>query len=294
MVKVLGIGIGTMDIYRQYGMMYPGGNEYNIAWHIKELGGESGFMGVFGDDQAGKLLYQVLKEKGADLSHSHHETGPSGYAIIDLKDGDRVFADWNKRGVTDLYPFDLTEDELRYAGTFDVVCASHNARLSRENIYKLKKAGARICYDFCEFFDDEEVEELSPVLDFGFFSGSHLGGKDKVEKLLRQAAKFGCRLPIATMGADGAMAFDGSRIYTAPSAPVRAVDTMGAGDSFISAFLWNYLLRETDESLMIKDNISDSLEAAAAYAAKAVTVSGSLGVGFQINMDMLPQLFHLN
>ena len=30
-IKIIGIGIATMDIYCHMNRMYPGGNEYNIA-----------------------------------------------------------------------------------------------------------------------------------------------------------------------------------------------------------------------------------------------------------------------
>ena len=46
-IKIIGIGIATMDIYCHMNRMYPGGNEYNIAYNAKLQGADSGFMGVF-------------------------------------------------------------------------------------------------------------------------------------------------------------------------------------------------------------------------------------------------------
>lgn len=34
-VSIIGIGIATMDIYCYKNKMYPGGNEYNIAYNAK-------------------------------------------------------------------------------------------------------------------------------------------------------------------------------------------------------------------------------------------------------------------
>ena len=88
--------------------MYPGGNELNIAYDVNEQGGRAGFMGVFADDTVGQILEDTIASRGVDVSHSHHEHGSSGYALVDIVDGDRVFIDWNKQGVTDLYPFTFT------------------------------------------------------------------------------------------------------------------------------------------------------------------------------------------
>ena len=113
--KILGIGINVVDIYCHQKRMYPGGNEYNVAYDAKLQGAQAAFMGVFADDKVGEILEKTLVEAGIDTSYCHHEKGSSGYALVDLQDGDRVFLDWNRRGVTDLYPFVFTDEE------FDVV-----------------------------------------------------------------------------------------------------------------------------------------------------------------------------
>lgn len=133
-VRIIGIGIATMDIYCHKKKMYPGGNEYNIAYNAQLQGADAGFMGIFADDKVGAVLEETLVNVGVDVSHSHHESGSSGYALVDLKDGDRVFLDWNKQGVTDLYPFTFSTEEMDYIKTFDVACISWGARVNLEKI----------------------------------------------------------------------------------------------------------------------------------------------------------------
>lgn len=91
MFKLVAIGINVVDIYPSLRKMYPGGNELNISYFINELGGQSSFMGVFADDHAGRLLFSLLCEHGVDVSHCRYESGSSGYAIVELIDGDRFF-----------------------------------------------------------------------------------------------------------------------------------------------------------------------------------------------------------
>ncbi|MDD3174017.1 MAG: PfkB family carbohydrate kinase [Herbinix sp.] len=293
MIKLLSIGIATMDIYRHHGMMYPGGNEYNIAYHAATLGGKAAFMGVFANDEVGRILYDTLNQKGIDLSYSHHRTGSSGYAIVDLVEGDRVFVDWNKRGVTDEFPIEITEDEILYARQFDIVCTSHHGRISLDKVKKLAEGGVHVCRDFCDFFTMEDVNMVAKYLDFAFFSASHLSGMDEIKKLLKEVVSLGCKLAIATMGGDGSIAYDGKDFYCQPCIKANVIDTMGAGDSFISAFLMNYLSRKADESLDIGDKIRNSLHEAAMYSAKVVETNGSLGIGYQVDVSNLKQIINI-
>lgn len=284
-MKILGIGINTMDIFRQYGKMYPGGNEYNIAYHVKKLGGESSFMGVFAHDKAGEYLRKPLVEIGVDLSHSCYEEGSSGYAIVDVVDGDRVFVDWNKHGVTDRYPFEITENEINYAAKFDMVCASHYSRLTIEKIKRLG-SGSRLCLDLCDNFTQDEIAEQAPYLKIAFLSASHLS-EGESKSLLSEVYKAGCPLAVATLGAKGSMAFDGNHYYRQNGIEVKVVDTMGAGDSFISAFLVSYL------SVEKRNDVSAALLAGAKYAAEVVQMHGSTGMGFDIDISRMNQYFNI-
>ena len=291
-IKIIGSGIATMDIYCHMNRMYPGGNEYNIAYNAKLQGADSGFMGVFADDRVGQILEETLKEAGVDTSYSHHEHGSSGYALVDLKDGDRVFIDWNRKGVTDLYPFVFTEDEIQYIKNFDVACISWGARVNREKIKKLALAGVRICYDFYDNFSEEDIKEISPYISFGFFSCSHLT-ESETEEVLRKCVASGSAIAVGTRGSKPAVAFDGKRFYKQDICPVKPVDTMGAGDAYISAFLMNYLAAEADEPDVDGDKITISLQKAAQFAATVIVKDGALGVGYDVDPARLPEIINL-
>lgn len=211
--RIIGIGIATMDIYRHQRRMYPGGNEYNIAYDAKLQGAEVGFMGVFANDKVGKILEQTLIDAGVDVSHSHHEVGSSGYALIDLIDGDRVFIDWNKQGVTDIYPFIFTEEELEYIKTFDIACISWGARVNVEKIKKLSAAGVNICYDFYDNFTYQDIVAISPYIRYAFFSCSHIT-EEKTKSILQKCVSLGCELAVGTRGGEPTIAYDGKVYYT--------------------------------------------------------------------------------
>lgn len=289
--RIMGIGIATMDIYCHQRRMYPGGNEFNIAYNAKLLGADAGFMGVFADDMVGRILEQTLADIGVDASHSHHESGSSGYALVDLREGDRVFLDWNKEGVTDLYPFTFTEEEIQYIKTFDVACISWGARVNLNRLKKLSAAGVTICYDFYDNFTDDDIQSISPYIRYGFFSSSHIS-EEEARGILKKCADCGCSIAVATRGHDATIAYDGENYYYQNICKVKPKDTMGAGDSFISAFITNYLSAEADE-LKAGDKITASLKNAAEYAATVVVKDGSLGVGYDVDPDRLSEIINL-
>ncbi len=286
MPSIVSIGIATMDIYISSGRMYPGGNELNIAFDVNELGGKAGFMGVFADDFLGTILESTLLERGVDVSHSHHEHGSSGYALVEIINGDRVFTDWNRKGVTDLYPFTFTDEEIEYIKSFDIACTSAGGRVSAEKIRKLNAHGVSVCYDFSDSFDIETIEDIAPHISVAFLSCSDYT-EDETEYFLRKAVSSGCGLAVATRGSDDAIAFDGETFYRQAVCKVKATDTMGAGDSYISAFLMNYLLPGG------RDKIQKSMKAASEYAAVVVTREGALGFGYEMDASKLSGIVNI-
>ena len=291
-VSIIGIGIATMDIYCYKNKMYPGGNEYNIAYNAKKQGAKAAFMGVFANDKVGEILEETLQKEQIDTSHSHHEEGSSGYALVDLKDGDRVFIDWNKKGVTDLYPFEFTKEEIEYIKEFDIACISWGARVNHEKIKKLAKYGVKICYDFYDNFTLDDIREIGPNIKYAFLSCGHLS-EEETKETLKEVISTGCEIAVGTRGADKTVAYDGKEFYMQPVKKVKAIDTMGAGDSYISAFLMNYLQMKADESMKSWNNIKQALEKAAEYAATIVVKEGALGIGYDVNPKKLSEIINI-
>lgn len=275
---ILGIGVATMDIYVNRDRMYPGGNEYNVACNAKMLGARAGFLGVFGNDLYGPILEDTLKTLGVDISHCRHEIGSSGYSLVELKeDGDRIFLDWNKQGVTDLYPIQFTEEELKYVKSFQVASAGRCSTVSLDKLKLLHRNGVDICYDFHAIYSEEEICSISPNITYGFFSCSHLRVPE-IRDTLKLAVESGCRIAVGTRGADTIIAYDGNDWYEQETFPVaRVVDALGAGDSYIAAFLTSYLAEPERRDT---ERIQKALEDAARHASGVIVKEGSIGIGF--------------
>jgi sugar/nucleoside kinase (ribokinase family) len=285
-VRIAALGVNVVDIYLEESMMYPGGNEFNIAWHVRELGGDSAFIGVFSEDEAGKLLRSILSEKGVDISQSKSSAeGSCGYALVQFNDGDRIFVDWNKQGVTDRFPVEVTESLISFLKGYDITCISHNSRFLPAKVEALWRANIRIAYDFSDFFQISEMQKLCPFIEVGFFSLSHEKDDVKVKKTLREAVIKGCKLAVGTLGSRGSLAFDGKTFFMQKSIDAKRIDTMGAGDSYIAAFLYEYLQERT--------NVGFALMKATEYATKTIGFKGSLGFGYPIDREHIENYISL-
>lgn len=291
-VRVLGIGVATMDIYVDRKRMYPGGNEYNVCCNAKFLGAEAGFLGVFANDQAGRILEDTLISCGVDTSLSHHEKGSSGYSIVKvLEDGDRVFLDWNKKGVTDLFPIEFSEKELAYCKSFDVASLGRCASVSIEKIKFLSDNGVNLCYDFHATFGETEILRYAPYAKYAFFSCSHLT-VEEIKDVLALAISCGCELAVGTRGADSVFAYDGKNYYEQETLRVHATDALGAGDSFIAGVLVNYIsLMKAGEQQDVA--IKTALLNATKHSATVVVKEGSIGVGYDVDPDKIKEIVNI-
>lgn len=277
MIKVLGLGDNVVDKYEHIKIMYPGGNALNFAVFAKKIGIESAFLGAFGSDSAGKHVVNSIKELEVDISHCKFYEGENGCARVTLKDGDRVFLGSNRCGVLRTCGLNLTEEDYEYMKDFDLIHSGLYG-FSEMELKKIKELGALVSYDFSEDYTEEKLNELLPILDYAFFSCSNLKIDDMLNLMLR-AVNSGCKMALCTRGSEGAYLFDGIRFYRQEPNLVKAVDTMAAGDSFITCFIVNYLNKNKEANLNKETAIKESLEAAAEFSSKQCLIDGSFGFG---------------
>lgn len=271
-MKVLGIGDNVVDKYVHIKTMYPGGNALNFSVFAKKRGIESAFIGTFGNDKEAAHVERVLKELGIDTSRCRHFNGENGCAHVTLENGERVFLGSNEGGVTRIHPLKLTDKDKDYIREFAVIHTglySHTGHLLPE----LRELGIPVSFDFSDDFTQSEITQYIPYANFAFFSCSHLTDEETHTFIKSIHQKKG-QILIATRGSERTIAYDGTEFYYQSPEYVEAKDTMGAGDSFITAFLLQYLKNV---------NIAGSMEEAASFAAKSCLVEGSFGYGVVYN-----------
>lgn len=274
-VKIACVGLNVVDCYEHQGLAYPGGNEFNVSIFARRLKADSAFIGCFGDDFYSGVNYATALQEGVDLSRCRFYSGEvCGMAAVTLLDGDRVFAGGNDGGVTGRHPVHLEPEDLAYLREFDLAVSDRYSRMPAREFEALHTAGLPLAFDFGDEALDEFTWRVLPLCRYAFFSSAGRTNQE-VCRLLEDACRRGCSCAVATLGGKGAAALvNGQREPVFVPAPETAVvDTMGAGDSFLTAFL----LRACSCGQLTPQALTGAMRAGAAFASRNCTFYGSVG-----------------
>jgi sugar/nucleoside kinase (ribokinase family) len=251
MLRVLCIGDNNVDIYPEQNEIFPGGNAVNVAAFMRELGCETAYMGIIGNDRSGKLQIDSLKASGVDVSHMRICPGETAYTYVDLIKGDRVFRDFNIE-INRQNPIGIDPGENEYIASFSHVHTSCWSFLKEGVLGEIKNLCTHISFDFSTEWDEKLIEKICPQIEIAFFSLSHVKPEQR-KGVLRLARESGADLAIGTMGNGGSMAYNGNDFKEFPVHNINIIDPIGAGDAFISAFLKCYMSEKLRKENWIKD-----------------------------------------
>jgi fructoselysine 6-kinase len=272
-MKLLAIGDNVVDFYQDQGIMYPGGNAVNVAVASKRAGASlSAYLGIIGSDVAAEHVTNSLISEGIDISRMRKVYGPNGEAVISLtEDGDRVFVSTNKGArVQSLVKLSLTQEDVDYINQFDLIHMSVNSEA--EHLLQ-QLSHKEIAFDFStsKRWNEEYLNEVCPYIHFAFFSGSDMSMKE-IHSLIEKVHHLGVEHVGVTRGENPAIFSRMGEIYEQSPVKTEVTDTMGAGDSFLGAFLTNYYTTK---------DMKRSLEQASQAAAITCQSNGAFGYGVQ-------------
>ncbi|WP_201841448.1 fructoselysine 6-kinase [Microvirga zambiensis] len=275
--KVLGLGDNVVDRYLNTGKMYPGGNALNFAVYSKMLGADSAYLGTFGTDVAARHVQATLEALGVPTLHSRVVDGENGHADVRVVDGDREFVFSNKGGVARQSPFTPGRDDVGYLSSFALIHTSCYSHLN-PHLATLHAASRLLSYDFSYRWQvDNLIAPITPYLDFAALSASDVG-RDRAMAVLREAIGLGCGLALATLGAEGAVAYNGEDFISVAPKPTEVVDTLGAGDAFITAMLLNLIASGwTRGRPLTSETIQAAMEKGSEFAAEICRIEGAFG-----------------
>lgn len=268
MKGIIGIGDNVIDKYVDLGKMFPGGNALNVAVLCNRYGAETAYIGCLGNDREGRHIYNVLKNEEVDISRIKILKGSNAYAKVKLIDGDRRFIG-NDRGVS--RNIRLTKEDLEYIKTYDIIHTSIYSGIE-ELLPLLKRIDKPISFDFSNDYNMEYLERVLPYVKYAFFSGSHKTDLE-IKDLQKTIHSMGPELVLITKGSRGASLFYKNQYYEQSIFPTEVIDTLGAGDGFISRVL---------VGIVSNEDIEEILRNAAKEAAKICTYYGALGYGISM------------
>lgn len=285
--KIIAIGDNVCDKYLSRGKMYPGGQCVNTCVYAKMNGIESSYLGKYGNDEVAMCVQETLKQLGIEDSFCRHYDGENGFALVTLQGNDRVFLGSNKGGIAKEYSFDFKEMDFDYIKKFDVIYTNLNSYIE-DDLPKLYQTGIPIAYDFSLKWTEEYLKKVCPFVTVAMMSCAHLTAQQR-EAEMKKAQDNGVKIVLGTIGEDGSYVLYKDKFYYASAVHAdNVIDTMGAGDSYFSAFLCELLNNSITGKLIegtkmqMRERLIKAMNIGASFAAKVCAMEGAFGYGVPI------------
>lgn len=280
-LKVLGIGDNVADHYLHTDTIYPGGCAYNFAMFATMLGASSAYLGVVGDDVAGAHVLRTAQHEGVDTSRCRIYHGEAARPAVRIESGERIFVGGNSGGVWKR-SFPLNSQDLAYVRGFQLVHTSIFSFIE-EHLEALAATGVPLSMDFSDECSEVFFEAHCPHITYAILSCRHLS-EEQTRERIRQVHACGSPYVVATRAEFGSFFSDGKEFYHHPAQMVEAQDSMGAGDSFLTAFLlsyvgWQLAAGTRPAAAERRAAAQRALGAGSAFAAKVCLIDGSSGHG---------------
>ena len=225
--------------------MNPGGKGANQAVTVARLGGRVSFICKTGSDIFGHQANQLFNEEGIDTSYVFSDTkNPSGVALITV--------DTDAENCIVVAPganAHLTPNDLKRSA--EAVEAADIILLQLEIPMQTVEAAAMMAYRLGKkvVLNPAPASKLSAGLletlyaitpnetEAEAISGIRITDERTAEEAARKIASMGVCNVIITLGAKGALVFDGAHCEIVPAYKTQAVDTTAAGDVFNGALV---------------------------------------------------------
>lgn len=256
-----------------------GGAPLNVALRLHSLGSEVCMISAVGNDHLGRKAIEEISTHGLDRKGiGLIESLPTGTVEVHLADGIASYniaknAAWDEIPLSDQILGQVRSSDALVFGTL-ALRESHN----REVLQQLLAAAPYKVIDLnlrAPFFDLGEVnrwmaqcdlvkmneEELKLIVAY-----NKLQHNDIRKQLVLVQKLSGAETICLTLGARGAILFSNGVFFDHPGYPVKVVDTIGAGDSFLAGLL---------HRLFSDDDPNRALERACAIGALVASKNGA-------------------
>lgn len=238
-MKAIAIADNCVDVYYRLGRFYVTGNSIDFAINYKKCGGDVTVMTVLGNDVFALGVKEQLKKYGVDLMVMDNIDKPTALAQMDVVDGDRVHEKFSGNALVDMV---FTPKDLEKIKEFEIIYSERWSNI-KDFIKEIAGDGRILVHDFSKRLDNENNDKIIPYLDYAFFSYEQ--EDDYIIEYIKNVHKKGAKVAIAMLGKSGSIAYDGKQYYHETAEEVEVVNTVGAGDSYIAAFMYGVSLGES-------------------------------------------------
>lgn len=238
---VLSFGEVLMDCFPDRNVI--GGAPFNVAVHLKRLGVESGIITKIGKDELGEQLGDILKKEDLD---NHLQIDPNystGRVDVTLNNGQPSYHIHEGCGWEFIDFKEIEEPNYFVFGSL-ALSFKHNKQ-SFIHYKQTFKSTLFVCdINLREpFYDNETIElclESADILKINDEELTYLSEEyNQANPILWLRDKYNITKVLLTEGSKGATLFwDGEEVKCQVNKVENIIDTVGAGDSFTSMFLY--------------------------------------------------------
>jgi fructokinase len=229
-----------------------GGSPFNVAIGLARLGAPTAFVSRISSDENGERLARALSRDGVDLSLIARDARPTMLAFVTrgtARTGSRYAFYLDATTFDGVWPFPAEwppSARHLHVGSLAALEPRHGERavealtrarqhattsfdpnirplVTPDRVSVVSLAERQVALSSLVKASEEDLEWLYP-------------GRS-VEDTLGDWARRGPMFCIATLGGRGAVAYMGAERLSVAAPPIDVVDTVGAGDSFMSALL---------------------------------------------------------
>jgi fructoselysine 6-kinase len=212
-----------------------GGNAVNVAVNLCRAGHQVSYFGAVGDDEDGARASALLARLDIDIrSLRTVAKGHTSVTVIATEpDGNRRFVSEDFGVCRGYRPNDAEMLRLKAMRHVHIGWLDDGGATKRA----LAEAGISVSQDLSVNAEPHNLSPDSLAVAFSSCDGTTSEALQLMEMTLQQ----GAGLAVVTRGREGSLASSGGEIWQGMPLAVAIVDTTGAGDSFIAAFLSAYL-----------------------------------------------------
>jgi sulfofructose kinase len=248
----------------------PGGQAATAAVACARLGCRTQYLGVFGDDEHGRLVERAIEAEGVDTTACLQAEAPNraAYIVIDPSAGTRAVL-WRRDSALkwpDPFPF---ADVVAQSRSLLVDTTDLDAAVAAASAARAASIPVIVDVDTSIPGVDRLLAQVDVIVAAEGFAQAHTGASSLGSAMRKLRGEYPASLVVVTLGAAGAVAWDGMQELRSPGFVVDVLDPTGAGDAFRAGFLTAWLDTDRTESESLSD-VLDFANATAALNCRAV------------------------
>ncbi len=240
--------IEQLDVFE--GNKASGGSAANTLIAVSSMGGSSYYSCKVADDELGHFYLDDLKAANIGCNmDGKHKGGITGKCLVMVTpDAERTMHTF--LGISsELSPYEVNDEAIKNAsycyleGYLTTSETGKAANIAAREVAEKNNVKTALTFSdpfVVEHFRDGFTETIGNGIDLLFCNeveALSYTQKDSVDEAVEVMKTFAKTFAI-TLGAEGAVVYDGSDLIKIAANPVTAVDSNGAGDLFAGAFMY--------------------------------------------------------